>query len=194
MMVTSRVDAVSLLLGVVSLSFLGLANGFVTPAHHGQIIAKATSLAAAPTSTGFDNFCIETLDGEAVPDAEAARKFRRTVYTHDDWKKHRQQDRFLIYLGSLFSSGVYQNQKQEVFLCTLIAAVVCGWNALVGGYTDFAGVQHSAVIGGGALQQIGLPLTPFTLAGSSLGLLLSKFILIALLFSILACLVKNAHG
>jgi len=152
-------------------------SAFVAPARH---VALKTTTVLNDVSTGFDNFCVENDSNEAV-DAESARKYRRTVYTHGDWVKHRQQDRFLIYMGSLFSSGVYQNQKQEVLLATSLAALVCVWNALVHGYTDFSGVAHGAVIGGGALQEIGLPLSPFTLSGSSLGLLLSKLLVYLLL-------------
>ena len=147
-------------------------HGFSSPLKgnsRGGLI-KATP---APVSTGFDNFCLDTVDGKSI-NPESARQLRRTVYTHDDWKKHRQQDRFFIYIGSFLRSGVYQNQKTEVLLITMFAAVICGWNALVGGYTDFSGVQHGAVIPG--LVPVGLPLTPFTLSGSSLGLLLSKYL------------------
>lgn len=103
---------------------------------------------------------------------EIARRFRRTVYTHDDWKKHRQQDRFTIYLGSMFKSGVFDNSKNEVLLTTGIAAFVCLYNALVGGYTDLAGVTHPPALPGNV---VGLPMNAFTLTGSSLGLLLSKY-------------------
>ena len=190
-MVTARRFGPLLLGGVTSMSLFGcLTNGFAVPpaahVHPQQKLQQLTTtttkpsfvaLSVIPTSTGYDNFCIESVDddGQTVIDPETARRFRRTVYTHDDWKKHRSQDRFMSYLGSLFSSGVYQNQKQEVFLCTAIAALICFWNALVGGYTDLAGAQHDALIGGGALAKVGLPLTPFTLAGSFLGLLLSKY-------------------
>ena len=121
--------------------------------------------------TGWDNFCIENRDDAKYIAPEEARKFRRTVYTHDDWKKHRQQDRFFIYLGSLFDSGIYQNSKREVFVCTAIAAALCAYNAVVGGYTDFAGVEHAPLIAG---QKIGIPMTAYTITSSSLGLLLSK--------------------
>jgi hypothetical protein len=103
---------------------------------------------------------------------EIARRFRRTVYTHDDWKKHRQQDRFTIYLGSMFKSGVFENSKNEVMMTTAFAAFVCLYNALVGGYTDLVGVAHPPPLPG---QVVGLPVNAFSLTGSSLGLLLSKY-------------------
>ncbi|CAB9502966.1 UPF0187 protein [Seminavis robusta] len=154
-------------------TLLGLTQGFVTPST--SMTSKSLtklSVEEAPVSTGFDNFCIENVGGVKI-DPEYARRYRRTVYTHDDWKKHRQQDRFLIYMGSLFSSGVYQNMKSEVFFVTSFAAIVCVWNALVTGPTGIDGTQMDPIIGGGILPAAGLPLNPFTLSGSSLALLLT---------------------
>jgi len=106
---------------------------------------------------------------------EASRKYRRTVYTHDDWRKHRSSDRFIYYLASLGVSGVYKNIGREVGATTAIAAIVCLYNALVGGYTDFSGVEHAPVIANSWLTVAGLPLTPFSLSTSSLGLLLGMY-------------------
>ena len=39
---------------------------------------------------------------------EASRKFRRTVYSHDDWERHRSPDRFIRNLASITTSGVYK--------------------------------------------------------------------------------------
>jgi ion channel-forming bestrophin family protein len=57
-----------------------------------------------------------------------------------------------------------------VAVVTAVATFIVIYNALVGGYLDFDGVQHEAVILG--LPKLGLPLTPFTLSSPSLGLLL----------------------
>lgn len=104
---------------------------------------------------------------------EASRQYRRTVYSHDDWRKHRSSDRFIYYLLSLGVSGVYKNIGREVLATTSIATLVCLYNTLfVTGYTDFEGVQHAAVFTSQFLPKIGLPLAPFTLASPSLGLLL----------------------
>ena len=154
------VRCVSLLL------LVGAAQGFVAPS---SLTAANTKLAA--DATGFDNFCVEAPENRAVT-PEDARRFRRTVYTHNDWAKHRQQDRFVTYVSSTFSSGIWQNAKNEILLATAIATFVVVYNALRGGYTDFAGVAHAAPWPG---QTIGLPLSSFTLTGSSLGLLLSKY-------------------
>lgn len=39
---------------------------------------------------------------------EESRKFRRTVYTHEDWERHRSPDRFIRNLNSIMASGVYK--------------------------------------------------------------------------------------
>ena len=117
---------------------------------------------------------------QAAPDAmppikdisygEESRKYRRTVYTHDDWRKHRRSDRFIYYLRVLTSSGVYKNLGREVSATTAVATFVCLYNALVGGYTDFEGVQHASLIDSSLMM--GLPMAPFTLSSPALGLLL----------------------
>ena len=104
---------------------------------------------------------------------EGSRKYRRTVYTHNEWVKHRSSDRFVRNLGSIFNSGVYKSLANEVVATTAVATFLVAWNAITGGYTDFNGVQHDAVVS--SLPMLTLPLTPFTLLSPSLGLLLGKY-------------------
>lgn len=106
---------------------------------------------------------------------EESRKYRRTVYSHDDWVKFRSPDRFVRNLYSLFVSGVYKNLGREVTATTSVAAIVVAWNALTGGYTDFSGVAHEAVIQNTFLPMLTLPMVPFTLVSPSLGLLLGTY-------------------
>merc|ERR1719223_833217 len=49
---------------------------------------------------------------------EGSRKYRRTVYTHAEWVKHRSPDRFWNNLGTLFNSGIYKQVWAEVALTT----------------------------------------------------------------------------
>jgi hypothetical protein len=160
-------------------------QGFVTttPFSSSTVTPLANPVATTTASrrivlsgvTGWENFDVEDdANRRALKPVtpELARKYRRTVYTHDDWKKHRQEDRFVIYVKSTLKSGVYENAKNEIAVCTFIAGFVVVYNALVGGYTDIGGMAHSAPMPG---QVIGLPMTAFTLTGSSLGLLLSTF-------------------
>uniref|UniRef100_A0A7S4J9K7 Bestrophin homolog n=1 Tax=Odontella aurita TaxID=265563 RepID=A0A7S4J9K7_9STRA len=53
---------------------------------------------------------------------------------------------------------------------TAIAAVLVAYNTAAGGYVDFEGVKHDAVLNAPLL---GMPLAPFTVVSSSLGLLLA---------------------
>jgi hypothetical protein len=135
---------------------------------------RDSSVVVLKDATGWDNFCVEDEDNRSAlrSSPEIARRFRRTVYTHDDWKKHRQQDRFTIYLGSMFKSGIFENSKNEVLSTTAFAMFLCLYNALAGGYTDLVGVAHPPILPG--VLVVGLPMNVFTLTGSSLGLLLSK--------------------
>lgn len=168
-MIASRCSSL-VILALVSASSIASVDAFVNPVS----TSSRQSNSLFSDATGWDNFCIEDSSnrGQLQASPEVARRFRRTVYTHDDWKKHRQQDRFLIYLGSMFKSGVYENSRNEILLTTAIAAFVVVYNGLRGGYTDISGVAHPAPFPG---QVIGLPMNVFTLTGSSLGLLLSKY-------------------
>merc|ERR1719223_1204219 len=103
---------------------------------------------------------------------EGSRKYRRTVYTHNEWVKHRSSDRFVNNLGSLFNSGIYKQIGKEVLLTTSVAAFVWAWNLLVGGYQDLAGMMHDPILNEQWAMVVGLPLTIFTVLSPSLGLLL----------------------
>jgi ion channel-forming bestrophin family protein len=120
-----------------------------------------------------------------IPPGEAQRKFRRTIYTSDDWVKHRSQNRFVVYLAAMWKSGMYKNLCQEVLLTTSTAALTVYYNAIVGGYTGFGSFFTSAAAGGGppvpsypALIQsdlfsvITLPLSLFYLTSPAMSLLL----------------------
>lgn len=105
---------------------------------------------------------------------EGSRKYRRTVYTHAEWVKHRSSDRFVNNLMTLFNSGIYKNIGNEVLVTTASAVFVFLWNMIAGGYVDLAGNSHGPLLEGPFIQMIGLPLTAFTLVSPSLGLLLGE--------------------
>jgi hypothetical protein len=105
---------------------------------------------------------------------EGSRKYRRTVYTHAEWVKHRSSDRFVNNLKTLFNSGIYKNVTKEVVATTAVAVFVFLWNMIAGGYVDLAGNQHGPILESPFVQMIGLPLTAFTLVSPSLGLLLGE--------------------
>ena len=137
------------------------AKAFAPPSKVNAAVQTSTALQMGPPSS--DIILQETY-------GEGSRKYRRTVYTHDEWVKHRSSDRFVRNLSSIFSSGVYKSLAKEVLATVGVASFIVIWNALTGGYTDLSGVQHDALIT--ALPMLTLPLTPFTLLSPSLGLLL----------------------
>lgn len=165
-----------------SLALAASCSAFVSPSQ--SMSARHTDLAMStnpppqPTSTGWDSFANQRdlNDIKDISFGEASRKYRRTVYTHDDWKKHRSQDRFVYYLAAVFKSGVYKNLIGEVGIATAIAGFICFWNCFTGDYQDLLSVQHAGIFKDTLLPVLQLPLTPFTLASSSLGLLLGKYL------------------
>ncbi|KAL3806952.1 hypothetical protein ACHAXA_002236 [Cyclostephanos tholiformis] len=144
-------------------------------------LAPSHARAFAPTTTRaqpLSSFSSTSLEmGPPTPNiileetyGEGSRKYRRTVYTHKEWVKHRSSDRFLRNLSSMINSGVYKSLAKEVLATAGVATFLVIWNGLTGGYTDLNGVQHEAIIT--SLPMLTLPLTPFTLLSPSLGLLL----------------------
>jgi hypothetical protein len=105
---------------------------------------------------------------------ENSRKFRRTVYTHEDWVRHRSPDRFFRYIASVPTSGIYKNLARELVLLTAITTVVVFYNGLITGYQDINGIAHGPVWSNPFLPPLTLPMQPFALASPSLGLLLGK--------------------
>ena len=65
-----------------------------------------------------------------------------------------------------------QNVTREVLAVTLIATFVMLWNMLTGEYTDLVGGVHPGILRGQYTPVLALPMNPFTLSSSFLGLLL----------------------
>jgi len=111
--------------------------------------------------------------GKVIPFGEASRQYRRTVYTHEDWVRHRSPDRFLKYVVNIVNSGVYKNVGREVIVLTCVTLFVLIYNGSVLGYQDLAGLPQPAVLQSNFLPPLTLPLAPFTLSSSFLGLLVA---------------------
>jgi uncharacterized protein YceK len=56
-----------------------------------------------------------------IPYGEISRQYRRTVYTHDDWVKHRSPNRFIKNLFTIFNSGVYKVRTVYVYVYVYVA-------------------------------------------------------------------------
>ncbi len=114
-------------------------------------------------------------EAERTSYGEESRKFRRTVYTHDEWVKHRSPNRFVRNLSSFTNSGIYKNIGREVFATTSVATFICAWNIIFGDYQDISGAVHAGPLKDSIIPILALPLAPFTLSSPSLGLLLGKY-------------------
>jgi hypothetical protein len=106
--------------------------------------------------------------------SEDSRKYRRTVFTHEDWVKHRSSNRFFRRLITFGDSGIYKSLFKEVVATTSVAAFIVAWNMLFGEYQDFQSVTHNGPFHDSVIPILALPLAPFTLSSPSLGLLLGK--------------------
>jgi putative membrane protein len=143
-------------------------------------IASTCAFAPQPKTYRYSPLFAETKSPPAVPApldkayGEESRKYRRTVYSHDDWVKHRSPDRFIRNLVKMPSSGVYKNLGRELMAVTAVGAFCILFNMLTGDYTDFGGIKHAGIWKDTLVPLLKLPLTPFTLLSPSLGLLLGK--------------------
>ena len=110
-----------------------------------------------------------TVELGRVPYGESSRKYRRTVYTHDDWIKHRSPDRTFTNIKSVFFSGIVRQLSKEILLMSIVATFCVVWNEVV------ATGNSEALLGSVSsmsLPHLSLPLLPFQLSAPSLGLLL----------------------
>jgi putative membrane protein len=105
---------------------------------------------------------------------EESRQYRRTVYTHEDWVRHRSSDRFARNLSTFLSSSIYRSLFKEVTATTAVATAVVAWNCIFGQYQDLQSITHDGILHDSILPILALPLAPFTLSSPSLGLLLGE--------------------
>jgi predicted membrane chloride channel (bestrophin family) len=108
-----------------------------------------------------------------VPYGEESRKYRRTVFTQDDWLKHRSTTRLIKNLKGTFNSGVVRSLITEVGIVTAISVLIVVWNCAFAGYVDWSNVVRSAPLAPWLpAVTLQLPALPFTLSSPALGLLL----------------------
>lgn len=101
--------------------------------------------------------------------------YRRTVFDHDAWVKHRSNDRFAKGLRGIGESGVFRSLSFELGVVTTAATFVVLLNCLLAGYDDLSGVHHTIDwIDQMSLPQhkLTLPAMPFTISMPALSLLL----------------------
>merc|ERR1719310_2657558 len=125
------------------------------------------------------NGTMRTIDGTSInlPDtgeaySEAARPYRRSVFFHENWVKHRSKDRYRTEMATFFDSGVIRSLSTEILGVTGIAAAVVAINMLIGGYDDLSMVHHAAPFPVPLMKALSLPALPFSIAMPALSLLL----------------------
>ena len=107
------------------------------------------------------------------PYGEESRRYRRTVYRHQDWLKHRSETRLLRNLNGIFTSGVVRSLLSEVGAVAIMAMLTLLWNAAMFGYVDFANIPQAGFFGDvPQTLRMQLPIGLFTLSSPALGLLL----------------------
>ena len=102
--VSSLMSMAAAMTVVVISCHVGSASAFVPPS--GKTSSSLNSVVASQKAK--DPLYILPPDATDIPYGEESRKFRRTVYTHDDWIKHRSPDRFFKTLRTTTTSGIYK--------------------------------------------------------------------------------------
>ena len=103
--VSSLMSMTAAMTVVVISCHVGSASAFVPPS--GKTSSSLNSVVASQQKAK-DPLYILPPDATDIPYGEESRKFRRTVYTHDDWIKHRSPDRFFKTLRTTTTSGIYK--------------------------------------------------------------------------------------
>ena len=156
----------------------GGAKAFTSP-NNRRSPAAVTTTTTTTTTTSLN---LESLE-QKTPDekqvsflldtyGEKARTYRRDVFSAADWIQSRRSNRFIETLLSTNKSALIRQLSTELTFITFVSAFIVAYNVLfIDGYTDLSGIKHDALVD--FLPALQLPMTPFTLTTSSLGLLLS---------------------
>jgi hypothetical protein len=156
----------------VNIEDVGIFPGFARK----DIAAKygVGRLTLLPCETGVLEYGTVTIDKRTTTIGsefqEASRPYRRDVFSGADWVTHRSTDAFQKRLATTFSSSILRARYKEVATVTALATLLCVYNGLVGGFTDFESVKQAPALP--TLAQISLPLSVFSLTAGPLGLLL----------------------
>merc|ERR1719428_966646 len=134
----------------------------------GLAVRAASSLRAGPVQMVSP----EMMETGKESYSERSRAYRRSVYFHDNWIKHRSNDRYIRNFRTLFDSGVVRSLSTEILGVTGIAAAVVAINMLINGYDDLSMVHHAAPYPIPFLPDFSLPALPFQIAMPALSLLL----------------------
>ena len=103
---------------------------------------------------------------------ERSRVKRRDVFTSADWIRHRRPDRFIDHLLSIYESGLLRAMQFQLLVLTAFSTFIVLYNDIfVNGVQGWNG--QIAYVPTVHLFPLQLPLTPFILSTTALGLLLT---------------------
>lgn len=165
------------ILALTFLSFNG-ASAFAPP--NTQLAGSQVNTKTTETSTQLHDLAKlaqKTPDDEEIRRligyyGERSRATRRNVYSAADWIYARRNDRIVNNIMTTFDSGLVRQLQFEITFLIFSSTFIVAWNNLLAkGWDDFAGVHHDSLVH--FLPALQLPLTPFTLSASALGLLLT---------------------
>jgi predicted membrane chloride channel (bestrophin family) len=107
--------------------------------------------------------------------AEQSREYRRTVYMHPEWVKHRSANRFIRNIRTIGESGVGQSLGKELSFITATAIFVVLINMILYQYQGFGGEVHPGILSlfSKNLGAIALPAFPFSILMPALSLLIT---------------------
>jgi len=129
--------------------------------------------AAMQLGSGLDTDTFSMKDAQRSY-GELSREYRRTVFMHDEWVKHRSSNRYSENLITLFQSGVTRQLLKQLTFVSFCSLFVIVMNGAIGEYTDLTGVVQTGPLHFLApnIGSISLPSLVFTLSEAALALLL----------------------
>ena len=95
------------------------------------ILLRATSPDQGDPAIRPGSLLAATLEQGRVPYGEESRKYRRTVYSHKDWIRHRSSERLVPNLNGMFMSGIVRQLQSEILLMAGVASIVVLWNSFL---------------------------------------------------------------
>ena len=103
---------------------------------------------------------------------EKSRMNRRDVFTSADWIRYRRPDRFIDHLRSVYESGLLHAMQVQLLVLTTFSIFVVVYNDIfVNGIQGWDGqISYVPTV---HLLPLQLPLTPFSISTTALGLLLT---------------------
>jgi ion channel-forming bestrophin family protein len=102
---------------------------------------------------------------------EYSRQLRRTVFSHTEWRKHRDPNRLFRHIRTIGQSIIYRNIARPVRYVTYVAIFTVLYNGFLRSFSQWSAFSTMAPFLS-KLPLIGFPMAPFVLSSPMLGLLL----------------------